>query len=96
VAGIQIKNISIIINKLKNEGYFIVALEQNTQSVNYKKIKKFAGKKPIALIVGNEVDGILPKTLSKADIIMEIPMYGKKESLNVSVATGIALYGIMF
>ena len=92
----QIKNISIIINKLKNEGYFIVALEQNTQSVNYKKIKKFAGKKPIALIVGNEVDGILPKTLSKADIIMEIPMYGKKESLNVSVATGIALYGIMF
>ena len=48
-----------------------------------------------AFIVGAEVTGILKNVLEKCDIISEIPMRGKKESLNVSVATGIALFGIL-
>ena len=50
--------------------------------------------KKIALVVGNEVRGISPKILKYCDEVVHIPMYGKKESLNVSVAAGIALYQI--
>ena len=50
--------------------------------------------KKIALVVGNEVRGLSPKILKYCDEVVHIPMYGKKESLNVSVAAGIALYQI--
>ncbi|MEK9174257.1 MAG: TrmH family RNA methyltransferase, partial [Patescibacteria group bacterium] len=53
---------------------------------------KFKPKFPIALIVGNEVEGINEVILAQCDAILEIPMHGSKNSLNVSVATGIALY----
>ena len=90
----QVKNIGGLITSLKKKGYYIVALEQSPKSVSYTKVKKLAGKKPIALIVGNEVDGVLEKTLAKCNLIAELPMRGMKESLNVSVATGIILYEI--
>ncbi len=80
-----------LINKLKKEGYEIIALEQDKHSKDYKKIK--IGKK-VALLLGEEVDGVNKKVLDKCDAIIEIPMYGKKESLNVSVACGIALFGL--
>ena len=48
----------------------------------------------IAILLGNEVDGISSELLDKVDAILEIPMYGAKESFNVSVATGIALYAL--
>ena len=48
----------------------------------------------MALVVGNEVKGLSPKILKYCDKKISIPMYGKKESLNVSVAAGIALYSI--
>jgi tRNA G18 (ribose-2'-O)-methylase SpoU len=47
------------------------------------------------LIIGNEVLGLDKKIINACDVLIEIPMHGKKESLNVSVATGIALYGIL-
>lgn len=80
-----------LIQTLKKEGYFLIALEQNPKSKNLFKIKKIK-KKKIALILGKETKGLSQKILSKADLIVEIPMYGKKESLNVSVAFGIAVY----
>lgn len=80
-----------LINKLKKEGYQIIALEQDKNSKNYKKIK--VGDK-VAVILGEEVHGISKKILSLSTDIVEIPMYGKKESLNVSVACGIALFGL--
>ncbi len=49
----------------------------------------------LCLVLGNEVDGLPPAILSLADHIIEIPMRGKKESLNVSVAFGVAIFGIM-
>lgn len=95
----QSKNISKIIKQLKQEKIFIVSLEQSPRAVFYdkftsiykKKLKQYNG---IALIVGNEARGVSPAILKKSDAIIEIPMLGKKESLNVSVATGIALYAI--
>ena len=85
------KNIIPLINKLKKEGYLIIAIEQNKNAINYRKVKKV---NKMAIIMGSEVDGISKKILNKCDYIAEIPMKGKKESLNVSVACGIALFGI--
>lgn len=88
----QKKSFSSLINKLKKEGYQIIALEQDSKSVHYKKIKL---REKNAFLVGNEVLGIDKKTLAKCDQIGEIPMKGKKESLNVSVSLGIFLYGVL-
>lgn len=81
--------ITSLITKLKREGILIVALEQTNQSENYKDVYI---KKSLALIVGNEVRGISQQICDQCDRVIEIPMKGKKESLNVSVATGIALF----
>ena len=86
------KTLLPLIKKLKRESYNIVALEQDKRSVDYRKFKTF---KKIAFIIGSEVEGLDKKILDQCDSILEIPMYGKKESLNVSVATGIALFRIL-
>lgn len=80
-----------LIEKLKKEGIRVVALEQDKKSVLYTNFKS---KFPLALIVGHEVKGVSKKTLEKVDDIIFLPMNGKKESLNVSVAFGIAGYEI--
>jgi len=80
-----------IVRKLKKEKVFIVALEQNEKAINYLKFKP---KFPLALIIGNEVKGVSKKALGLSDHIIHLPMKGKKESLNVSVAFGVAGYQI--
>lgn len=80
-----------LINKLKKEGYFLIALEQHPKAKNIFKLKKLK-KEKVALILGKETKGLSNKILKKVDLILEIPMYGKKESLNVSVAFGVAVY----
>ena len=67
----------------------IVALEQSPKAIDYRKFKP---KFPLVLILGNEVGGLSKEILKYADEIIAIPMYGRKESLNVSVAAGVALY----
>ncbi len=79
-----------LLSRLRKTAY-IVALEQTSQSVDYRKIK-LPARKSLVLIVGNEVIGITKSLFKYANTIAEIPMYGKKESLNVAVATGIMLY----
>lgn len=69
----------------------VIALEQATNSVN---IADFTPPETFALLLGEEVDGIDNGLLSQCDHIVEIPMYGQKESFNVSVAAGIALYAL--
>ena len=81
-----------IIKELKRQKFQIVALEQTEDSVDYKKMKI---KKPVLFIVGNEVEGIEKKMLALCDTVAEIPMRGRKESLNVSVAFGVALFRIL-
>ena len=89
----QILSTVRMIKKLKKDGYVVVSLEQSKTSVLFNKIKIKKNKK-IALVVGNEVRGLSKNTLKLSDIIMEIPMKGDKESLNVSVAFGIAVYAL--
>lgn len=88
----QKKNISSLFTKLKKENFYIIGIEQDKKSVDYKKVKL---KNKNAFIVGAEVTGIPKNILAKCDAIAEIPMKGKKESLNVSVALGVALFGIL-
>ena len=87
-----VKNPETIIKKLKKEKYQVVALEQSKKSIDYKKVKI---ARPVLFIVGNEVVGIEPKILSLADVVAEIQMKGNKESLNVSVAFGVAVFRIL-
>jgi 23S rRNA (guanosine2251-2'-O)-methyltransferase len=86
------KNILKSIKKLKKEGYQIIAVEQAKNSVDYKKVKI---KNKVAFIMGEEVKGINKNILKMADVVAEIPMRGQKESLNVSVAFGVALFRIL-
>lgn len=86
------KNPVTFVKRMKKEGVFIVAIEQAKNSVDYKKLKI---KKPVLFLVGNEVEGVPKNLLNLADIIAEIPMKGDKESLNVSVAFGVALFRML-
>lgn len=82
-----------LIDKLKKDGYKIFAIEQDKKSVSYNKIK-FKNLK-VALVLGNEVKGLPESILKRADKILEIPMKGKKESLNVSVVFGIVAFHLI-
>ncbi len=85
------KKISALFKKLKKQKIRLIAVEQNNKAINYKKFKPYY---PILLIFGNEVRGLSKNILAKCDKIIEIPMHGKKESLNVSVAAGIILFSL--
>ena len=86
-----VSNISNAIEKLKSNNYWIVgtALEN---SVDYREID-YSGK--IALVIGNEGSGISNLVSKKCDFIAKIPMYGKTNSLNASVAAGIMIYEVI-
>jgi tRNA G18 (ribose-2'-O)-methylase SpoU len=90
----HVKTASAAIKQLKKEGFTIVAIELDKNSVDLFKYKPKKGEK-LALVLGNEVKGILKPTLKLCDVIAEIPMRGKKESLNVSVAAGIAMFALL-
>jgi tRNA G18 (ribose-2'-O)-methylase SpoU len=81
-----------LIDKLKKDKVNVVALEQSKGSVG---LRDFKPTFPMALIVGNEVRGVSKSALKRCNRIVEIEMLGKKESLNVSVAFGIAGYEIV-
>ncbi len=80
-----------VIEKLKKEKVFIAVLEQTKNSLTYTKFKP---KFPLALVIGNEVKGVSPSILKRADRVISLPMFGRKESLNVAVAFGVAGYEI--
>jgi tRNA G18 (ribose-2'-O)-methylase SpoU len=81
-----------LIDKLKKEKIKIIALEQDKKAISFEKLKP---KFPLALILGNEVKGVSKNISNKADKIIFLPMSGQKESLNVSVAFGVAGYEII-
>ncbi len=78
-----------LLKELKEMGYNIVALEQTKVS---KNIFDWQPKFPLALVLGNEKTGVPKSLLKYCDESVEIPMSGKKNSLNVSVAAGVAMY----
>jgi tRNA G18 (ribose-2'-O)-methylase SpoU len=77
---------------LKN--WKVIAIEQNENSIDYREIKNNK-EENIALVFGNEVEGLSKEDQSLCDLVAEIPMRGQKESLNVAVSVGIVLYGIL-
>ena len=79
-----------VIDELKKEGVEIISLEQAKNSISLNSLK--SAKKSEALILGEEVKGLPDSILDRSDKIVHIPMYGKKESLNVATAFGIAVY----
>ncbi|MCX6713489.1 MAG: TrmH family RNA methyltransferase [Candidatus Vogelbacteria bacterium] len=92
VAWEKTEDVSKLLTKLKKEGFYLIAVEQASNSVDYKKVKI---KEKTVFIFGNEVDGLPKNILKKCDIVTEIPMKGDKESLNVSVSAGVALFRIL-
>lgn len=81
------------VEKLRAEGYSIVALEQTASATD---LSQFQPADKVALMVGNEVEGLDADSLNLADQHVAIPMLGAKESLNVAVAAGMALYQLRF
>jgi tRNA G18 (ribose-2'-O)-methylase SpoU len=80
------------VNALKKKGFNIISVEQTKDSLTPAEfVKKYKEAKTV-FIFGNEVEGVSEKILKISDDVLEIPMFGKKESLNVSVAFGIALF----
>ncbi len=84
----KFSKISQALSFLKRNKIHTIAVEQAHGSLDYKKVKPYY---PAAFLFGNEVDGISLAHLAKCDMVAEIPMLGGKESLNVSVAVGIAV-----
>lgn len=82
------------VKKLKKEGYKIVMIEQSDESIDYKKVK-LNKKDCYAFVLGTEVEGLSTNLLKLADHVAEIPMLGDKESLNVSVAFGVAMFRML-
>ena len=81
-----------VIKRLKSDGYLIAALEHTDSSKNYFEAEYTF---PLCIMLGNEVEGLSEEAVSLADMAIEIPMYGIKQSLNVSVAYGIIVYHLI-
>lgn len=77
------------VSMLHGEGYVVVGLEQDERAEDYRAYRP---EKPVALVLGNEVTGLTVAEREICDALIEIPMHGAKESLNVSVACGVALF----
>jgi tRNA G18 (ribose-2'-O)-methylase SpoU len=77
--------------ELKSQGYIICAIEQTEETVFLQNIKELKEEK-FALVFGNEVNGVNQEVVNKSDYVIEIPQFGTKHSLNVSVCAGIVIW----
>jgi len=82
----------LAIKELKNSNIKLIALEHTSESVPYTE---FEYNFPLCLMLGNEVDGLSDESIAQADYSVDIPMFGLKQSLNVSVAYGVVMYHIL-
>lgn len=77
--------------RLRSEGYVIVSAEQTVDSVMLDGFVPEKGRK-YAVVFGNEVSGVRQDVVNESDLVLEIPQYGTKHSLNVSVSVGVILW----
>jgi len=82
-----------LLDRLEADGLTLAALEQTDASTDLGDVT--AAQFPIAIVLGNEVKGVRQAIIDRCDLALEIPQYGAKHSLNVSVAFGIAAFGIV-
>ncbi len=87
------ESIQETIEDLKEKGYFCVAVEQTTSAVDLRSFNP--SEEPLALILGNEVDGVSSSILPLIDASLEVPQFGTKHSLNVSVCLGIVVWDVL-
>ena len=87
-----VKNTTDALKQLIKEGYYVVGIEQADKSTFLNEFK--LTKKPIAIILGNEVNGVDQQAIDLCNEVIEIPQFGTKHSLNVSVTTGIVIWKI--
>lgn len=85
------ENAETAIEKLKANGYKILSVEQAEGSTALQSLADLM-KQPIAFVFGNEVDGVQQNIVSKSDYCIEIPQFGSKHSLNISVSAGVVLW----
>ena len=85
-----IKNTTDAVKQLIKEGYYVVGIEQVDKSTQLNKFE--LPKKPIAIIMGNEVNGVAQEVINECNTVIEIPQFGTKHSLNISVTTGIVIW----
>ncbi len=85
------RNAAELVEALRSQGYQTVILEQTVKSIPYET---FEPKSPLCLIIGNEIEGVHDDLLAHCDAALEIEMAGLKNSLNVTVAFGVAAYHI--
>ncbi len=83
-----------LVKKLRADGYYVIAIEQDEKSVDYKTVD-VEGKEKVAFVLGTEVGGLSSDILDEVSVIAEIPMLGTKDSLNVTIAFGVATYRIL-
>lgn len=91
VAWEKVEDAVELAQKLRREGYTLVAVEQARESVPLQNFQPVRGDKH-AFVFGNEVEGVSEALLAVADVCVEIPQFGTKHSLNVSVSAGIVLW----
>lgn len=89
----QETDVQAVLEDLHSQGYTLAALEQSDRSV---KLPDYRVPNKIAILVGREVEGVEKEVLAAVDTIIEIPMYGQKESFNVVQAAAMALYHFRF
>ena len=87
-----IKNTTDAVKQLIKDGYYIVGIEQADKSTSLNEFE--LPKKPIAIIMGNEVNGVSQEVIDICNEVIEIPQFGTKHSLNVSVSAGILIWKI--
>jgi len=87
------EDINVLLSALKGKNYVVAGFEQTDKSLD---IRNFEPQEPsLALIFGNEIDGISDNALAKCDYIIEIPQFGTKHSFNVAVSCGIGLWNVI-
>jgi tRNA G18 (ribose-2'-O)-methylase SpoU len=83
-----------LVERLKAEGYTILCAEQTERAVPLQRFRREAGRR-YAVVFGNEVDGVRQDVVDAADLCVEIPQFGTKHSLNVSVSVGVVLWQML-
>ena len=84
------KNTIDVVEQLKKKGFYVISIEQ---TINANSLNEFnLPNQPLAIVFGNEVTGVSQKAVDKCNEVIEIPQFGTKHSLNISVATGIVVW----
>lgn len=89
----QMQDAAVIVQNLKSSGYTIAALEITDEPMLPSDVT--LAHYPLCLIVGNEISGVQDELISMADFALELPQWGAKQSMNVSVAYGVAIYDLV-